>query len=203
MPTSSQIVAALDRPRTAGDRSGHVVLWDTEGATASATLQAAHTGHITALAWLHSASSASLLVTGGQDGMLRVWDPRAPQGSVHSVAAHVTPKGQGAVSDIGVCGAILVTTGADQSAAFWDSRTLGLVGRVQLSDFPYSLAVHAGHAAVGCGDGGVAVCAASSARQLYSVACNAAAVRGLSLSDSRLFATGDDGSAVVCSWQQP
>ena len=52
----------------AGDRSGHVILWDTSAADVSWRMKNVHQGHITAMAWFNADDSewGGSFVTGGQ-----------------------------------------------------------------------------------------------------------------------------------------
>ena len=54
----------------AGDRSGHIILWDTGEESVSWRMKGVHKGHITALTWVdpRDQSCSGLFVSGGQDG---------------------------------------------------------------------------------------------------------------------------------------
>lgn len=56
-----------------GDRSGNVFVWNLMDSKALWKLKRIHQGHITALYWGQNTSN---FFTGGQDGILRLWDPR-------------------------------------------------------------------------------------------------------------------------------
>lgn len=84
------------------------MFWDVNTATAGWGCKEAHEGHITALAWQHagqqgaadsSSGSSALALSGGQDGMLRVWDGRAGS-SVAQQVLHADARGKGAVGSI-------------------------------------------------------------------------------------------------------
>ncbi|KAH7416069.1 hypothetical protein KP509_14G073800 [Ceratopteris richardii] len=112
-----------------GCRDGSVILWD--ACTASIVLdhKQAHTGHVTALECLGCAdgSGPDIFLSGGQDGILQVWDVRARY-PVHKDVLHSSAKGQGALSCICVsqhsaCGCpMIVTGGADKVMKVVDPR---------------------------------------------------------------------------------
>jgi F-box/WD-40 domain protein 7 len=100
-----------------GDRDGVACVWRLHEGAVAATLRG-HKGHLTACAWLPadegdgggaggavsagaSAGGADLVVTGAQDGHVRVWDLRSST-CVANVAAHASDQGSGAVGDITV-----------------------------------------------------------------------------------------------------
>lgn len=91
-----------------GDRSGCVRQWDTVTGACTWELKNVHKGHITALAWADASGGNSAwfgcFCTGGQDGCLRIWDPRA-QDHIAKLALHTNKAGKGAVSAIiaGMC----------------------------------------------------------------------------------------------------
>lgn len=61
-----------------------------------------HSGHVTSLAWWEAGDGSALsgcFVSGGQDGVVRVWDPRDCS-NVAKLSLHVNMKGRGAVGDI-------------------------------------------------------------------------------------------------------
>jgi hypothetical protein len=102
----------------AGDRKGSLMCWDLDCGSSSWGAAAAHQGHITALAWSTAAAAASgasaqaagdnsscCLISGGQDGVVRVWAGRTGR-CVAEQAVHVDKKGKGAVGNIltGGCG---------------------------------------------------------------------------------------------------
>lgn len=97
-PTIDSAGAVLLCP---GDRSGNVLLWDTDSGTSSLALRGAHKGHVTALQWFDlSSEDADLLLSGGQDGTVKVWDTRSGGGAVSSQQLHANQHGVGAVGDI-------------------------------------------------------------------------------------------------------
>lgn len=87
-----------------GDRSGNVTLWDVAAARATWAMKSVHRGHVTALAWVDDAGRGAgawggCFASGGQDGYLRVWDPRARANPV-KLALHLNERGHGAVTGI-------------------------------------------------------------------------------------------------------
>lgn len=86
-----------------GDRSGTVRVWDVSTGACVWELVSIHKGHITALAWADASGGNSAwlgcFATGGQDGCLRLWDPRAHD-HIARLPVHDTKNGTGAVSGI-------------------------------------------------------------------------------------------------------
>jgi WD40 repeat protein len=120
--------------------------WDLESGSSSWGVAAAHQGHITALAWSaaaaaaaagaaahgqgHDSSSSSCVISGGQDGVVRVWDGRSGR-CIAERAVHVDKKGKGAVGNI--------TTGGRSSNNSWKSgRRCAVVQLVLTSNSPAS-----------------------------------------------------------------
>jgi WD40 repeat protein len=103
-------------------------VWDIAKGCESRRL-GAHGGHVTSCLCF----GANLLLTGAQDGRVRVWDARGGEGSgkpLHTVAAHVLGSGSGAVGD-------MILTSEDGHVAS-HVITAGADGRVQvlLPSFP-------------------------------------------------------------------
>ncbi len=76
------------------------------------------------------------------------------------VQLHVNEHGKGAVGDLvaggGATGGMVVSAGADGTCRALDPRMgFALASTAQLTDFPYSMTVAGGTAAVGCGDGSI------------------------------------------------
>ncbi|GLC37310.1 hypothetical protein PLESTB_001137600 [Pleodorina starrii] len=193
-----------------GDRSGHVLLWDISAGGVSWRMKNVHQGHVTALAWFDENAGSSpgegegCFVTGGQDGVVRVWDPRA-KSNVAKVQLHVNEQGHGAVGDIiaggPAVGGLVVTAGADGTARVLDPRLgFALSGTVRLTNFPYSMTAAGGTAAVGCGDGSIHFFDIATGRTLYALGANRAAVRCMEASYDKLVCSGDDGKAIVYSF---
>lgn len=86
-----------------GDRSGTVRVWDILTGVCTWELKTVHKGHVTAAAWADASGGNSAwlgcFATGGQDGHLRLWDPRAHD-HVAKVCLHSNQAGKGAVSGI-------------------------------------------------------------------------------------------------------
>jgi WD40 repeat protein len=112
LATADAAAAAAAAAVYAGDRKGNLMCWDLDSGSSSWGAAAAHAGHITALAWSSAAAlgcaasaedagqgSSCCLVTGGQDGVVRVWDGRTGR-CVAEQAVHVDKKGKGAVGNI-------------------------------------------------------------------------------------------------------
>lgn len=75
-------------------------------------MKGVHRGHVTALGWLDAsggnAAWGGCFASGGQDGYLRVWDPRARANPV-KLALHVNDSGHGALTGL-IAGALCVGT---------------------------------------------------------------------------------------------
>jgi len=193
------------------DRDGSVVSWDV--VTGDATHLGAHGGHATALG---AASYAEIgggaagtdgqaggllprgLVSGGQDGVVRLWDlrmrgsameTRVHQGAVNEIVAHKLPNGS----------PLVVTGGADRRLMTLDPRmSLGAVHLFEdHRDFIYSLSA-IGHIAIsGGGDGNVLLHDLHKGELMYGLGANQAAVRALHADSDRLVCAGDDGTVMA------
>lgn len=191
-----------------GDRGGSLMVWDATAGRSKWSAGSAHEGHVTALAWFDDGTSGaawtSLLLSGGQDGRLAVWDVRARR-VVHRAAPHANAQGRGAVGGIVAGGAaasgMVVTSGADKTLRVFDpTSSFTETTCVALTDFPYSLAAAGGLALVGCGDGTVHVvdvAAGGGTALLYALGANRGAVRALSATKEYLLCAGDDGTAIT------
>lgn len=95
----------------------------------------------------------------------------------------------------------VVTAGADQTVRILDpNMNFAEIGKVQLTDFPYSMAAAGGLALVGCGDGTLFVIDIDTATTLYGLGANAAAVRTVNASTDRLVCSGSDGKVITYSF---
>lgn len=86
-----------------GDRSGNVMLWDLGAGEGTWAMKSIHQGHVTALAWADPSGGldawAGCFASGGQDGRLRVWDPRNHSNPT-KLDLHSNESGKGAVTGI-------------------------------------------------------------------------------------------------------
>jgi hypothetical protein len=155
-------------------RYGVVMMWDA-GAGSAVGRRAGHQGHCTALKWVIAGGDggggggdggdggggggdASLLLSGGQDGIVKAWDPRVGgTAPVAECAAHVDAGGatSGAVGDIvQTSGGRVVTAGADGHVAVLDRRRgFERVAHLPCGDFVYSLVAAGPLALAGTGAG--------------------------------------------------
>ncbi|KAJ7541580.1 hypothetical protein O6H91_10G065900 [Diphasiastrum complanatum] len=194
-----------------GCRNGAVILWD--GGIGSAVLHCknAHSGHVTALESLEDDGClGDIFLTGGQDGVLQVWDFRA-RAPIHTASLHKSTKGTGALSCIAVCkGAacgcpLVVTAGADRTLKVLDPRSSFNIMHTILDhrDFVYSLFVSGLISWSGGGDGSLLVHDLITSKCLYGLgAISNGAVRCINLAGQqkeKLVITGDDGNVMVYS----
>jgi WD40 repeat protein len=105
--------------------------WDVSTASSRWGAKDAHAGHITALAWQQDPAghtSCVLALSGGQDGVLKVWDGR--MGScVARQPLHVDAQGKGAIGSIvtGGWGAMADGATASTLVAFWAVRSAAVL----------------------------------------------------------------------------
>jgi len=181
-----------------GGRDGIAILWDVASATAVRKLKG-HQGHVTSVTSL----PGELYATGAQDGHVMIWDARSPS-CLHDLSLHVHGGGSGAVVGIEhTASGDVVTAGADQRVQVVDPRA-SFNNRATFTehrDFIYSLHVAGNLALTGGGDGLLLVHDVSKGRLLYGLGANQAAVRGIAATRSHLVAAGDDGNAVVYSFE--
>jgi WD40 repeat protein len=225
--------AAAELWGVSGDRDGVANVWRLHDGVVEGALRG-HKGHLTACAWVpadagaddetgaggggggSSSTSASgglgganLVVTGAQDGHVRVWDVRTRE-CVANVGAHASESGSGAVGDIcvarsggsgggGPSETVLVTAGADRRVCVLDPRAGFSVRHAftEHRDFIYSLACTSSLACSGGGDGMLLVHDVSLGRPLWAVGAGMAAVRAIGFAGRHMVATGDDGKVLV------
>lgn len=197
--------------------------WDLAAGSSSWGVAAAHQGHITALTWQQyndatvlpmqhtgaassrdnseaGSCSGSCVLTGGQDGLVRVWDGRTGTCTAEQ-AVHVDKRGKGAVGSIvtgcGRNGRLVVTAGADMTMRLLDPALSYMpIHTVALTDFPYSLAAVGELVVCGCGDGSVHVLDVDNGDTLYALGAGKAAIRALEVAPDRLVCSGDDGYVI-------
>lgn len=186
-----------------GDRDGSVHVVDLEGAKVLKKLTGAHKGHTTSVLGSKDVTEASVFYSGGQDGVVKVWDARQKTPS-HSLALHIDPRS-------GKCGAVgfirespedanvLITGGADGTIKVLDRRSsFGVVHHfTEHMDFIYSLHLHGQLCFSGAGNGMLHVHDWKRGKLLYGLGANQAAVRAIAATATQLVAAGDDGGVVV------
>ncbi|KAL4422914.1 hypothetical protein ABPG75_009111 [Micractinium tetrahymenae] len=196
-----------------GDRDGALLRWDLTAGSALGPPLPAHKGHCTALEWWdagHGCSSSSsnscgpLLLSGGQDGCVRLWDWRQAA-ALAQAAAHAGPVGSGAVGSLaaglpGGAAHLVASAGADCMLRGLDSRRgLATAWSSQLPNFPYSMTMAGTLLLLGCGDGSVTAVDAASGERRWVLAVAGSAVRTLHADPGggQLVAGCDDGSVAV------
>ena len=226
-PAAAAAAAAAATPDAPG--GGGNARWDAR----CAGVLTGHRGHVTALAWVlqptHYATAATgggggggdswALVSGAQDGCVRVWTAAGAGAFVcsHTLPLHTSPRGSGAVGDIrvawGMMPPLVVTAGADgtlavlspsapTAAATASPSSWALLHRLATHGegaFVYALALHGGLVLSGDGAGQLLCHDLVSGAPLWAVGANTAAVRCIAVADggSRLVVAGDDGKALV------
>ena len=172
---------------------------------------AGHGGHVTTVCVAEGGGEAApLFLSGAQDGVMRVWDPRAAECVASCPLHNHGPSGAGAVGSIEVAprSGRIVTAGADCLVNVLDPRAgWGELAREPcvLPDFPYSLRLVEGEdgsalALSGCGDGTVhAHDIFADGEALWAVGAGraAGAARGVGAAAGRLVTAWDDGNLRV------
>ncbi|KAL3684256.1 hypothetical protein R1sor_002278 [Riccia sorocarpa] len=214
-----------------GSRDGEVFLWDASSGTAVLCCKNAHHGHVTAVECLRdidpenstdtdadhqqpdgvgmfSGCMGELFLTGGQDGIIQVWDIRN-KAPVHTFAIARSEKGRGAVSSIGFTNVgprtppLMVTASADKIIRVLEPRSsFGVVHTfAEHKDFIYSLHLCGPLMWSGAGDGKLLVHDLTSGECLYGLgATHDGAVRCVSLAGAKhLVIAGDDGNCMMYS----
>ncbi|CAG9463635.1 unnamed protein product [Pedinophyceae sp. YPF-701] len=189
------------RSLVSGDRGGDAALWDLGGAATPVLHRNAHEGHVTSVAW----GDNSIYYSGGQDGVVCVWDVRAGPRPVEELPLHLNERGKGAVGFIRAMdwgsGPRIATGGADNTVRVLDVRSAYAEECVvQQPDFVYELRAVGRHVLSGCGDGSLLVIDAAEGRCLYGLGAGQAAVRFADAQGGDLVTAGDDGKAMLYSF---
>ena len=170
-----------------------------------------HHGHTTAICSFHHATSATsptsphnpspLLISGGQDGHVKVWDVRAKAAAVADIAAHCSEAGSGAVHSVRICSELqlVVTAAADKGVCVLEPRrSFAPLYRLDAhDDFPYSLHIAGSLCLSGDGAGMLLVHDLRDGSLLYGMGANRHAVQALAATRDRLVAVGDDGNLML------
>lgn len=191
-----------------GDRGGSIGSWDVHNGVQVLNVKGAHKGHVTAMLCPRDTGNGStgLIMSGGQDGMLRLWDTRIAgaggSSAVGQVKAHVVDGvGTGAVVAIksSPCREhCIISAGADRMLRVFDTRTYKCIHELGgHKDFIYSAEVFGSAVVSGGGDGMMLVHNHVSGETLYGLGANEHAVRCIAATSNSLVAAGDDGNALV------
>ncbi|ETW01115.1 hypothetical protein H310_06730 [Aphanomyces invadans] len=181
-----------------GDRNGSVLVFDLAQHAVERKAKGVHIGHCTAV--LGSQHNSDHAFSGGQDGLLRMWDARSKD-AVMKVSVHVSQRGTGAVSfikDVSTMDHVIVTGGADGKVQVVDVRASNVRSTFsQHTTFIYS--VHVDHELCfsGSGSGMLLVHDLRTDALQYGLGANQAAVRAIATTATTLAAAGDDGGVLV------
>jgi WD40 repeat protein len=193
-----------------GTRKGTCSVWDLQTTQQVGALKAAHRGPVSCMMRL----SAAIIVTGGQDGTVKILDTRRGMPLVaHKVNCHVDPTQgtTGAVSCLEKAGGLLATGGADNRVCLLDPRMnfqpLHVFSHHHAPVFSlkYALATESPVLFTGAADG-VLHCVNLLSRQvLYRLQPSQGAVRAIASTthlqeNKKLVAACEDGKAVVFSF---
>lgn len=194
-----------------GDRDGVANVWNLIDGVMMGSLKG-HKGHLTASAWMRSESTpggADLVLTGAQDGHVRVWDIRASSSAVANIGCHASDGGSGAVGDLSVTNlgaeTLIVSSGADKRLCVLDPRKGFSVRTVftEHQDFIYSLTTAGKYSFSGGGDGMLIAHDLLEEKPLWAVGAGTAAIRAIGIANgTHLVATGDDGKCISYEFEK-
>jgi len=211
VPSGCELIAT-------GDRGGSTFIWDLAGECLSWRLKKIHKGHITAIRWWNeaqqrpdSSKDCCHFLTGGQDGVLRLWDIR-DHSNVFKEKIHGGVAASASINEVLVHPSnrnLFITCGADQTMkvriqfkiCFWvfskvlDLRNggLGSVWEVALSDFPYSVDLYNELVLCGCGDGSITVFDVDALTVKASIKPSTNAIRFIQTNNNQIICGGDEG----------
>lgn len=194
-----------------GDRDGVACVWNLHNGSLVGSLKG-HKGHLTASAWmnLETVGSSDLILTGAQDGHVRVWDIRtSSSSSIANIGCHATDGGSGAIGDLSVAKfgseTVIVTSGADKRLCVLDPRKSFNVRHVftEHQDFIYSLTTAGRYCFSGGGDGMLIAHDLFEGKPLWALGAGTAAVRAVGVvNGTHLIATGDDGKCLTYEFEK-
>lgn len=207
-PILDASVVLGDQALVCGDRDGSVYVVDLAAAKVVQKLSNAHRGHTTSVRASSHVQDPSTFYSGGQDGVVKVWDSRQRGAALETLTLHVDAAS-------GKCGAVgflcepqddpnvLVTGGADGSIKVLDKRASYRVvyDFTEHLDFIYALHIQGQLCLSGAGNGMLHVHDWKRGTLLYGLGANQAAVRAIGATASQLVAAGDDGGVVVYDMQ--
>lgn len=183
----------VDRRVASGCRGGKVSVSDFVALKEVWKKKDAHGGHVTSLEWL----DPNVLVTGGQDGYIRLWDGRSPS-SIQNLPSHRERRGSGAIGFLGTSGDMLVSAGADGRVNVHSiKKDFGVLYCHRTDDFVYSALVDGSNVFVGLGSGLCDLLDLKGLRRIQNFRAHSAGVRYMGIVGKRLVTAGDDGNVAI------
>lgn len=186
-----------------GDRDGCVHLVDFQQEKVVRKYANAHTGHTTSVLASDGTVGERSFLSGGQDGVVRVWDMRQ-RAAVSTLELHIDAQSgkSGAVGFLRESVEdpnVVVTGGADGTIKVLDKRSsYGVLHNfAEHMDFIYSLHLFGQLCFSGAGNGMLHVHDWKRGKLLYGLGANQAAVRAIATSATQLVAAGDDGGVIT------
>ncbi len=190
-----------------GTRKGTCNVWDLHTANQVGALKAAHRGPVSCMMrW-----SASIIITGGQDGTVKVFDTRRGMPLVaHKVNCHIDPTQgtTGAVSCLEKAGGLLATGGGDNRVCLLDPRMnfkplhVFRNHHAPVFSLKYALASESPVLFTGAGDGALNCVNLLSRQVLYRLQPTQGAIRAIASTthlqeNKKLVVACEDGKAVI------
>lgn len=166
-----------------------------------------HKGHVTTLKWKHDLNShiSDVFISGGQDGILRMWDLR-DHSNLSKDVLHVNEHGQGAISDIIIPKHNenqIISVGADKSVKISDIRgfskmNMNVIKEFKMTDYVYKMKEYNDLILCTCGDGMLFVIDRENERIKFNYKISDNAMRCVEVTkDNKIVCGGDDGYVAI------